>query len=67
MIRREVGWGDLNEALADKTLNLDHEFVQYILSKKRRSLCIVYETVATVGNADVNSNSLEEGIESFNN
>ena len=40
MIKKEVTWDDLNEALADKTLNLDHEFVQYILHKPRQSLCI---------------------------
>ena len=62
MIKREVGWGDLNEALADKTLNLEHEFVQYIIHKPRRSLCIVYETVATGSDADVDSDSLKEGI-----
>ena len=65
VVKREVGWELLNEALADKTLNLDHEFVQYILHKPRRSLCIVYETVATGSDADVNSNSLEEGNSRF--
>lgn len=61
VIKREVGWGDLNEALADKTLNLEHEFVQYVIHKPRRSLCIVYETVATGSDADVDSDSLKEG------
>ena len=64
MIKKEVTWDDLNEALADKTLNLDHEFVQYILHKPRRSLCIVYETVATSSDADLDSDALKEGIQS---
>lgn len=62
MIKRDIRWGDLNDALADKTLNLDHEYVQYILSKPRRSLCVVYETVATHGDCDLGSDSLEQGV-----
>ena len=62
MIKKEVRWEDLNEALDDKTLNLDHECVQYILHKPRRSLCVIYETVATYSDADLDSDSVQEGI-----
>lgn len=61
VIKREVRWVELNEVLAELTLNLDHEFVQNILHKPRRSLCVVYETVLTSSEADVDSNSVEEG------
>ena len=60
--KREVRWGNLNDALADMTLNLDHEYVQYILSKQRRSLCVVYETVATHGATEFNSDCNEQGV-----
>ena len=62
MIKREVLWGNLNEALADITLNLDHEYVQYILSKPRRSLCVIYETVATRGDSELDSDSCGQGV-----
>lgn len=61
VIKREVRWVELNEVLAELTLNLDHEFVQNILDKPRRSLCVVYETVLTSSEADVDSNCVEEG------
>ena len=61
VIKRELKWNVLNELLADNTLNVDHEFVQYILGKPRRSLCIVYETVSTGSDADVDSDAAEEG------
>ena len=64
VIKKEVTWEDLNEALADKTLNLDHEFVQYILNKPRQTLCIVYETVTTSSDADLDSDAVKEGIQS---
>ena len=62
MIKREIHWGNLNEALADITLNLDHEYVQYILSKPRRSLCVIYETVATHGDSELDSDSNGQGM-----
>ena len=62
VIKRELKWDVLNELLADNTLNVDHEFVlQYILGKPRRSLCIVYETVSTASDAEVDSDADEEG------
>lgn len=63
--KREVTWENLNKALADVTLNLDHEYVQYILSKRRRSLCIIYETVTTIGDSDLDSDSQKEGFVCF--
>ncbi|CAH3131846.1 unnamed protein product [Pocillopora meandrina] len=61
VLKREVTWDNLKKVLADTTLNLDHEYVQYILAKQRRSLCIIYETVATKGDTDLDSDSKEEG------
>ena len=61
MIKRELRWGNLNDALANITLNLDHEYVQYILSKPRSSLCVIYETVATHGDSELDSDSSEQG------
>ena len=61
VIKREVQWGHLNDALADITLNLDHEYVQYILSKQRRSLCVIYETVATHGDSELDSDANGQG------
>ncbi|XP_074627736.1 uncharacterized protein LOC141885759 [Acropora palmata] len=58
--KREVKWDVLNQLLADNTLNVDHEFVQTILGKPRRSLCIVYETVSTGRDADVDSDADQE-------
>lgn len=63
--KREVRWGNLNDALADMTLNLDHEYVQYILSKQRRSLCVIYETVATHGDTELDSDSSGQGVVIF--
>ena len=59
--KRELKWDVLNQLLADNTLNVDHEFVQAILGKPRRSLCIVYETVSTGSDADVDSDVDQEG------
>ncbi|KAL9958297.1 hypothetical protein ACROYT_G035297 [Oculina patagonica] len=64
--KREVRWGNLNDALADITLNLDNEYVQYILSKPRRSLCVIYETVATRGETEFDSDSNKQGDASVN-
>ena len=61
VIKREVQWGHLNDALADITLNLDHEYVQYILSKQQRSLCVIYETVATHGDSELDSDANGQG------
>lgn len=61
VLKREVTWVNLKKALADTTLNLGHEYVQYIRTKQRRSLCIIYETVATQGDTDLDSDSREEG------
>ena len=61
--KREVKWDVLNQLLADNTLNVDHEFVQTILGKPRQSLCIVYETVSTGRDADVDSDADQEGKE----
>ena len=61
MIKREIQWSNLNDALADITLNLEHEYVQYILSKQRRSLCVIYETVATHGDTELDSDSNGQG------
>ena len=61
VIKREVKWKDLNELLKDKMLNLDHEFVQYILAKPRRCICIVYQTVVTESDTDVDSDSVRKG------
>lgn len=60
--KREIRWGSLNDALADMTLNLDHEYVQYVLSNPRRSLCVIYQTVATHGDTEFDSDSSEKGI-----
>lgn len=62
VIKKQVHWGNLNDALADITLNLDHEYVQYILSKPRRSLCVIYETVATHGDSELDSDSSGQGV-----
>lgn len=62
VLKREVTWVHLKKALADTTLNLGHEYVQYIRTKQRRSLCIIYETVATQGDTDLDSDSREEGL-----
>ncbi|XP_068688511.1 uncharacterized protein [Montipora foliosa] len=61
VIKREVKWKDLNELLKDQMLNLDHEFVQYILAKPRRCICIVYQTVVTESDTDVDSDSVRKG------
>lgn len=60
--KREIRWSNLNDALADITLNLDHEYVQYILSKPRRSLCVIYETVSTHGDTELDSDSSGQGV-----
>ena len=65
VIKKEVGWGELSQALVGKTLNLEHDFVQDIIDKPRRSLCIVYETVTTGSEVDVDSDSTREGTDSF--
>ena len=65
VLKREVTWDNLKKVLADTTLNLDHEYVQYILAKQRRSICVVYETVATKGDTDLDSDSKEEGLTVF--
>ena len=65
VLKREVTWDNLKKVLADTTLNLDHEYVQYILAKQRRSLCVIYETVATKGDTDLDSDSKEEGLTVF--
>ena len=36
VIRKEVGWGELSQALVGKTLNLEHEFVQDIIKLTSR-------------------------------
>ena len=41
VVKREVGWEVLNEAVVDKTLNLDHEFVQYIISNSNLTIAIL--------------------------
>ena len=65
VVKKEVGWGELSQALVGKTLNLEHEFVQDIIDKPRRSLCVVYEVVTTGSDADVDSDSTKEGTDSF--
>lgn len=60
--KREIRWGNLNDALENMTLNLDHEYVQYLLSNPRRSLCVIYQTVATHGETEVDSDSSGKGI-----
>lgn len=46
--RNEVRWEDLHGALAGKTINLDHDFMQKIMGSKRRSLYLIYEMLCTV-------------------
>lgn len=66
VIKREIQWSNLNDALGDITLNLDHEYVQYILSKRRRSLCVIYETVSTHGDSELDSDRNGQGDASLN-
>lgn len=62
VIKREIQWSNLNDALGDINLNLDHEYVQYILSKRRRSLCVIYETVSTHGDSELDSDRNGQGL-----
>ena len=59
--KKEASWKTLNSLLSDTAVNLDLEFVQYVLSRKRKSLCVVYETVTTRGDLDLNADSQVEG------
>ncbi|KXJ08722.1 uncharacterized protein LOC110248344 [Exaiptasia diaphana] len=59
--KSEIRWQDLNDALKDQTLKLDHEFVQAILNCRRRSLCIVFETLNTTKDTNIQSDIQVEG------
>ena len=48
VMRSEVCWESLHHALLGKTINLDHDFMQKTLASKRRSLCVIYETLCTM-------------------
>lgn len=61
--KSEIRWQDLNDAFKDKTLNLDHEFVQAISKSKRRKLCIVSESLNTTKDTNIQSDLQVEGID----
>ena len=59
--KSEIRWQDLNNALKDQTLNLDHEFVQAILNSKRRKLCIIHEILTTTKDTNIQSDLQVQG------
>ena len=62
VIKRDIKWQTLHDALAESEFNLDHVFVQKILDSKRSSLCIVYEVLTCRGDSELDSDCDVEGL-----